>query len=87
MGNKMDPRYFKELHSYSESYLKSTIGEKNFFELVNKRFLVKSDEDSKKFKGDCYKFRYVGMIILGDMILKKLLKSLNISMTDMIKKR
>lgn len=65
----MDQKYFKELHPYSESYLKSIIGEKNFFELVNKRFIVKPDKDSEKFKNDYYKFRYVGMIILKDMIL------------------
>ena len=65
----MDSEYFKELKPYSGSNLKNIFGEKNFNELINKRFLVKSDEDSKKFKNDCYKFRYVGMIILKDIIL------------------
>lgn len=69
MENKMDSKYFRELKIYSKSYLIEEIGEKIFDKVLEEGFLVKSKEKSKNCNEDCFKFKYVGLIILNDIII------------------
>ena len=57
----MDSKYFKELESYKKHYLLNEIGENVFEELLD-RGILKSEDDR-------YKFKYVGLIVLKDIIL------------------
>ena len=65
----MDSKYFKELKNYSKSFLIEELNEKIFDELLNKGFIVKSKEKSETRHEDCFKFDYVGLIILNDIII------------------
>lgn len=73
----MDSKYFKELENYSKSFLLNELNEKVFDELLNKGLIIKSKEKSENYHDDCFKFDYVGLIILNDIIINCYPKYIN----------
>lgn len=61
---RMDSKYFKELFPYEKSYLLENFNQQIFNELLTMGLLVKDNKKNNKFK-----FKYVGLIILDDIIL------------------
>lgn len=65
----MDSKYFRELKNYPKSYLIEEINENNFDKLLEGGLIVKSQNNSENGDEDCFKFKYVGLIIFDDIII------------------